>query len=62
MKIELSGQIFVKYSRIKFNKNPSSGSRIVPCGMTDKRTDRHDEGNSRFPQYCERRPKISQYL
>jgi len=24
---------------IKFHKNPSSGSRVVPCG----RTDRHDE-------------------
>jgi len=29
---------------------PSSGSRVVPCG----RTDRHDEANSRFSQFCER--------
>jgi len=25
-------------------KNPSSGSRVVPCG----RTDRHEEDNSHF--------------
>jgi hypothetical protein len=23
-------------------KNPSSGSRIVPCGRRDRQTDRHD--------------------
>jgi len=28
---------FGKYSNIKFHKNPSSGSRIVPCGRTDGR-------------------------
>ena len=28
-----------EYSNIKFNENPSSGSRAVPCGQTD----RHDE-------------------
>jgi hypothetical protein len=32
-------QIFEKYSNIKFHEIPSSGSRVVPCG----RTDRHDE-------------------
>ena len=26
---------FLKYSNIKFHKNPSSGSRVVPCGRTD---------------------------
>ena len=30
--------------------NPPSGSRIVQCGQTD----RHDEANSRFSQFCER--------
>ena len=35
MKFEYSGQIFGKVSNIKFHRNPSSGSRIVPCGQTD---------------------------
>jgi len=39
MKLEFSQQIFEKYSDIKFHKNPSSGSRVVPCGQTDGRTD-----------------------
>ena len=34
----ISRQILEKYSNIKFNENPSSGSRVVSCG----RTDRHD--------------------
>jgi hypothetical protein len=29
-----------KYSNIKFSENPSSGSRVVPCGTTDGRTAR----------------------
>jgi len=40
MKLEISRQIFEKYSNIKFHENPSSGSRVVPCGQTDGRTDR----------------------
>jgi hypothetical protein len=28
-------------------------------GRTDGETDRHDEGNSRFSQFCEKRLKIS---
>ena len=28
-------QIFEKYSNIKFHENPSSGSRVVPCGRKD---------------------------
>ena len=35
MKLELYGQILEKYSNIKFCKNPSSKSRVVPCGRTD---------------------------
>ena len=31
----ISRQIFQKYSNMKFRKNPSSGSRVVPCGLTD---------------------------
>ena len=30
-----SRRIFVKYLYIKFNENPSSESRVVPCGQTD---------------------------
>jgi hypothetical protein len=41
MKREFSRQIFEKSSNIKFHENPSSGSRVVPCG----RTDRYDEAN-----------------
>jgi hypothetical protein len=32
MKLECFGQIFERYSNIKFYKNQSSGSRVVPCG------------------------------
>jgi hypothetical protein len=52
MKLEYSRQIFEKYANIKFHENPSSWSRVVPCGETD----RHDEANSRFSQFCERVP------
>jgi hypothetical protein len=38
LKLEISGQIFEKYSNINFNENPSSGSRVVPCGRKDGRT------------------------
>jgi len=41
MKFELSRQVFKKYSNINdFHENPSSGSRVVPCGRTDRQTDR----------------------
>ena len=30
--------IVAKYSNIKFHENLSSGSRVVPCGQTDRRT------------------------
>ena len=32
--MEISQEIFEKYS-VKFHANPSSGSRVVPCGRTD---------------------------
>ena len=43
MKLELFGHIFGKNSDIKFNQNPCSGSRVVPCGWTGRQTDRHDD-------------------
>ena len=39
MKLEFSVQIFEKYSNIKFNENSYSGSRVIPCGHTDRQTD-----------------------
>jgi len=45
---EAARHIFEKQSNIKFHENPSSGSRIVSCGQTARRTNRHDEDNSRF--------------
>jgi hypothetical protein len=38
MELEFSRQIFEKYSNVKFNKNPTSGSRVFPCGQMDGRT------------------------
>ena len=36
VKLEFSRHIFEKkYSNVKFHENPSSGSRVVPCGQTD---------------------------
>jgi hypothetical protein len=35
-KLEFSQQIFEKVSNIKFHQNPSSASRNVACGRTDK--------------------------
>jgi len=39
MQLEFSPQILEKYSNIEFQENPSSGSRVVPCGQTDGGTD-----------------------
>jgi len=38
MKLEFSGKIFGESSNIKFHENPSSASRVVPCGRTDRQT------------------------
>jgi hypothetical protein len=57
MKLEFSRQILEKFSNIKFDENPSCGSGVVPCGQTDGRTDRYDEANNRFSQFCERAEK-----
>jgi hypothetical protein len=54
MQVEYSRQSFEKYSNTKFYKNPSSGSRVFPCGLADK----HDVSNSRFSQFCERAKKM----
>ena len=36
--LTFSQQILEKYSNMKFNENPSYGSRAIPCGRTDGRT------------------------
>ena len=43
IKPEFSSQILEKSSTTKFHENPSSGSRDVPCGRTDGRTDAQTE-------------------
>ena len=58
MKFEFSPQIFKKYSDINFHENPSSGSRVVPCGLPYRWTDRHDEAKSLFSQSRERALKL----
>jgi len=39
MKLEFPGQILEKFSSIKINENPPSGSRVVSCGQTEGWTD-----------------------
>jgi len=39
MKLEFSRQIFEKSIKAKFHETPPSGSRVVPCGRTDRRID-----------------------
>jgi hypothetical protein len=39
MKLEFSEQIFEKSPNIKFDENPSIGSRVVTCAQMDGRTD-----------------------
>ena len=38
-RIWISLKYFRKHSNIKFHETPSSGSRAVPCGRTDRRKD-----------------------
>ena len=47
--IEFSLQIFENIIKYKISRKSLSGSRVVPCGQTD----RHDEANSRFSEFCE---------
>jgi hypothetical protein len=46
--------LFLSYSDINFMKIRLSGSQDVPCGWTNRRTERFDDANSRFSQSCER--------
>ena len=40
MELELSGQIFEKYTNVKFYENQCNGSRVVPFRRTDRQADR----------------------
>jgi len=61
MKIKFSHESFEKYSYIEFNKNPSTGSLLVLCRQTNRRTDvrtdgqtdRHKEPDCRCSLFCE---------
>jgi len=50
MKLDFSRQIFEKYSDLKFIENPLIGGRVV----AHRQTERRDETNNRFSQFCER--------
>ena len=43
MTLEFSRLNFEKYSNIRFHENLSSGSRVVPCGWTYRKTDGRTE-------------------
>ena len=45
---------FPKILKKKFHENLSVGSRVVQWGRTERQTDRHEEANSRFSQFCKR--------
>jgi hypothetical protein len=49
IKFEFSLAVFPKILNMKYHENPTSGSRVVYCGQTD----RHDEANSCFTPFCE---------
>jgi len=53
MEVKFSQQMLEKIVQIpKCHINPSVRCRVVPCGLTDVRTDGPDETDSRFLQYC----------
>jgi hypothetical protein len=53
IKFEFPPQIFENYWNIKFHENLSSGNGIVSRVRRDGQTNKDDEANSRFSQYCE---------
>jgi hypothetical protein len=58
MELQLSWQIFEKFSNILFHENPPVGAELFHVDwrldrQTNGRKDRYDEGNSRFSQFCE---------
>jgi len=57
MKLELHREIFEKYPNIKFNKNSSDGSRVVPYRRKDG-----NEPNSHFFSILRTRIKWASWL
>jgi len=55
MKLEYYWQILNKQTNAKFSENPSSGSRVVPCGQTDG----HENNSSFFCKFAKSPKKIS---
>jgi hypothetical protein len=57
MALEFSQQDLEEFSNTKFEENPSSGTRVVPLGRTDRQahvqTRRHYDANSRLSQFWE---------
>jgi hypothetical protein len=54
MKMDFSRQTFEKYSNINFMHIHLVGSEFFHGdGQTDRQTERHNEANSRFSQFCE---------
>jgi len=51
MKFELSRKIFERKSYMKFNGNPCSGSRVVPCKRTDGGTKGQTEMTKRIAAF-----------
>jgi hypothetical protein len=46
MKLEFSGHILKIFLNITFHENLSSGSRLVPCGGKNGRTDGQTDGQA----------------
>jgi len=55
IKLDSFRHIFEKYLFTKFHENPYSRSRVFPCG----RTDRHDETNCHFSEFCKKNIKMT---
>jgi hypothetical protein len=63
MELQFYRENVEKYSNIKFNENPSGGAELFRADrQTDGRTDEHDEGNSRFSQFCEPVQKLRKMI
>jgi len=58
MKLDFSRQILEKSSNIKVHKNRPVGRTD---GQTGRQTDRPDEANSRYSQFCESAQEDSPY-
>jgi len=59
MTLVFYGQIFEKYSNIKFHESPSVEAELLHAdGRTEIWTDRYAVANGRFRNFCERAHKV----